>query len=990
MKRKTKNILIGGCITLSLAVVILVTFIIGQNTGQKAVLAEAFVDKVSDQVTDQMDDDVTGQIAEKVLSEKIGDYVSTAMVERAVSENIKDSLPEVTKKELVKQVTKQVTQNVKQTVEKAVAAEGSYSMDSLSEGQRSEVKGMIKSAVKGAVGNTDVSKISNDDVAAIQNTVEKNIQSSLQNTITKYIKGNDVTLSPQTIEQITKQLNVTKTVKDVLKNTDTVVKEKELTKIQNDIIKQVEKNVKTPVKGTDYFTSAEISEIESSSAKKAAESVASDIKGVKDSVNSVNSNINSMQSQITSLSSQIKDSQKESSSNLDNKMATVQQSVTNINEQIKQINQNADDLGGKINVKNAFLRRITAKKGSIDKAEVVDTSDMTIAQFVGVLSGNEKEYTKAINQLSYAVTQIENIIGENFKSLSDECASLSQTIDANGDNITTLQEALNAESQKRESAITDIKGSIADNMSDVQEKLDAYKKASQAYADDQSESNRTALEDAKQALQDSLNVYKGNLDSLSDTVDGLDNATKKKVADINQQIADALDALNAGDSLLDEKITQLSGSTISLTDALQKAIDKEIQDRKDQIDQTKKELGDSINDQIKNVNDKMSKVEAAQKKYTDDASAENKQALAQAKTDLQAAIDQLNQTLSGDISSLDADTQQKITNVKATIKTLDDQLKQDGTDITTLKNGVVGLTTNLSSVTKSIDKEIQDRKDQINQTKKELGDSINDQIKNVNDKMSKVEAAQKKYTDDASAENKQALTQAKTDLHAAIDQLNQTLSGDISSLDADTQQKITNVKATIKTLDDQLKKDGTDITTLKNGVAGLTTNLSNVTKAIDKETTARQNADNAIKKTMGDSSDAVDVKGGTIFAKIFTLWQKITEVSKKVNDTDQWADGIVLANSTGRNSGKTVRYENVTGGTHAGGIRWKIDGNLVGLTNIKSTSNITIQYGASTPDIVCSYEQGSGYLYIYVDADYKAAALARNITIDSIHVESEQ
>lgn len=719
---------------------------------------------------------------------------------------------------------------------------------------------MIKSAVKGAVGNTDVSQLSDDDVAAIQSTVEKNIQSSLQNTITKYIKGNDVTLSPQTIEQITKQLNVTKTVKDVLKNTDTVVKEKELTKIQNDIIKQVEKNVKTPVKGTDYFTSAEISEIESSSAKKAAESVASDIKGVKDSVNSITSNINSMQSQITSLSSQIKDSQKESSSNLDNKMATVQQSVTNINEQIKQINQNADDLGGKINVKNAFLRRITAKKGSIDKAEVVDTSDMTIAQFVGVLSGNEKEYTKAINQLSYAVTQIENIIGENFKSLSDECASLSQTIDANGDKITTLQEALNAESQKRESAITDIKGSIADNMSDVQEKLDAYKKASQAYADDQSESNRTALEDAKQALQDSLNAYKGNLDSLSDTVDGLDNATQKKVADINQQIADALDALNAGDSSLDEKITQLSGSTTSLTDALQKAIDKEIQDRKDQIDQTKKELGDSINDQIKNVNDKMSEVEAAQKKYTDDASAENKQALAQAKIDLQAALDQLNQTLSGDISSLDADTQKKIADVKATIKTLDDQLKQDGTDITTLKKGV----------------------------------------------------------------------------------------------------------------------------------AGLTTNLSDVTKSIKNETTARQNADNAIKMTMGDSSDAADVKGDTIFAKIATLWQKITEVSKKVDDTDQWADNIVLMNSTGSNADKTVRYENVTGGTHAGGIRWKIDGNLVGLTNIKPTSNITIQYGASTPDIVCSYEQGSGYLYIYVDADYKAAALAGNITIDSIHVESEQ
>lgn len=69
MKRKKHGLKLI-CIALSLALVILGTFIIGQNTGQKAVLAEAFVDKVSDQVTGQMDDDVTGQIAEKVLSEK--------------------------------------------------------------------------------------------------------------------------------------------------------------------------------------------------------------------------------------------------------------------------------------------------------------------------------------------------------------------------------------------------------------------------------------------------------------------------------------------------------------------------------------------------------------------------------------------------------------------------------------------------------------------------------------------------------------------------------------------------------------------------------------------------------------------------------------------------------------------------------------------------------------------------------------------------------
>lgn len=856
---RRKRLVIGVFIVLTLSIAFLITFMVGQSTGQKSVLADAFVDKVSDQVTGQMNDDITGQIAEKVISDKVKSCVTDDKIEKAVSNNVSEKIPETTKNEIIKRIKKNVQDSMQDSIDNAVAVQV-LNMDSLSKGQKTEVKDMIATAVDGVVGDTDTKSISDDDVKNIQNTIESNLKGSLETTITKYIKGNDVTLSSQTIEQITKQINITQAVNDAIKNSDTIVKEKEISKIQNEIIKEVEKNVKTPVKGEDYFTDSEVNEIESASAKKAADSVAGDIKSVKDSVNTITNNISSMQSQITNLNSQIKDSQKESGSIINDKISVVQQSVTNINKQIQQINQAADELGGKINIKNSFLRRITAKKGSIDKAEVLDTSDMTIAEFVGVLSGNEKEYTTAINQLSYDVTQIKNLIGENFKSLSDECASLSASIDANGDKVTTLQEALNAESQKRESEITEIKGSIADNMSDVQNKLDAYKKASQAYADDQSETNRTALEDAKQALQDSLNSYKGNLDTLTDTVDGLDNATQKKVEDINKQIADALDALDAGDSSLDEKITQLSGSTVSLTDALQKAIDQEIQDRKDQIDQTKKELGDSINEQIKNVNDKMSEVEAAQKKYTDDASAESKQALAQAKTDLQTALDQLNQTLSGDISSLDTDTQQKISDVKATIKTLDEQLQQDGTDITTLKNGV----------------------------------------------------------------------------------------------------------------------------------AGLTTSLSDVTKSIDDETSERENADNAIKATMGDSSDAADVKGDTIFAKIATLWNKVTAVENKVDATDQWADGIVLANSTGTNSGTTVYYENVTTGTHNGGIRWKIDGNLVGLTNIKSTSNITIQYNASTPDIVCSYEQGAGYLYVYVDKDYKAAALSHDITIDSIHVESEQ
>lgn len=851
MKHKGRGrLLVSGVVILAFAVIILVTFIIGQNTGQKAVLADAFVDKVSSQVSDQMDQDMTSQIAEKAIEKKIEEIVTPEKISEVVSKSVNTDLTDSQADAIAK--------TVQQNVLKSLNVSDYVNMETLSAGQKKQVTQMIKSSINDSVSGKDVNALTQDDVADIQNTITQNLQGSLKTSVLDIIKSNSFTLSDGTIKKIESNLDISGEVKKVLKETNTVVKEKDLVKLQKEIVNTVKESVKTPVKGVDYLTQAEIDYIQNSAAKSATDQVTSQINGVKQNVTQISSNVSIMQSQISALSDQIKNAKADS--NTESQLASIQTSINTVNQQIKTINQNADDLGGKIEVRNSFLRRITAKNGSIDKAEVVDTSNMTIAEFVGVLSGNEKEYTTAINQLSYSVEQIKTLIGENFKTLSDECASLSASIDANGDNITTLTEALAAESQQREEAITNVKGTIESNISDVQKKLDNYKKASQDYADDQSEANRTALADAKQALEDSLNSYKGNLDNLSTQVDGLDNATKSKISNINEQIAAALESIESGDNTLDEKIGQLTESTTSLTDALQKAIEKEASDR----------------------------------------------------------------------------------------ESSDQQVRVD------------------------------------------LGNSINEKINDVNEKMSAVESAQKKYTDDASQKNADALAQAKSDLQEALNSLNDTLSQNISDLDSDTQKKVKDIKDTIARMNTELETNGTDISTLKTGVADLVSDLSDVSSSLEQESTARDNADKAILNNMGDSSDASVVKGDTIFAKIKTLWNKITEVSNKVDSTDQWCDNIVLHNSTGANDGKDVYYEEVNSGTYSGGVRWKVDGNLVGLSNIKETSNINIQYSSSTPDIVCDYEQGVGFFYIYVGADYKDLALTTNITIDMVHVESVQ
>ena len=1471
--KKKKKWIVTAIVTIVFSILFYSAYIYGQTNGQKAVLAEAFVDKVTDKVSDQINDDTALELAQKALGDKLDGYITDENVESIIKENITDFSDDSTRilaKNIRKEILRQVATNVYTT------------QDALSVGQKREVNKIVGEVVKKAVKDVDVREISDEDIEKIQ----KNIESNLKGLVSNIISTSNITLSQDTIDKIEKNINISQIVKEELSNNNTVVKEKDIKAIQNNIIESVKESVKTPKKGSDYFTTDEISTIEESSAQKAANMIGGDLNSIKSSITTITSNVSNIQSQISNLSSDIDKKLKELDSSASGSVKDavsqetaarkeladrIDSNISDINNSITIINSNADALGGKIDIRNSFLRRITSKSGSISKAEIVDTSEMTIAEFVGVLSGNEKEYTTAINQLSYDVTQIKKLIGENFKSLSDECASLSASIDANGDNITTLSEALELESQRRQKAIEGLQTSVSQDMTDVRSKLESYKSASETYAKEQSGENKKALDKAKSELEKTLLNYKGDLNDLSSHVNGIDNATQGKIDNINEQIQAALDSIANGDDTLDEKITSLSGSTSEFITSLQQTIRQETMDRINADIELKEELNKNIQSGIQGVNDAMTALDEAQKAYTDNASAENEKALKEAKEALQNALDSMNQSLSGDIGKLDDATREKIEVVKGNIGDINEKLAADALDIGSLQEGVNGLTENLGTVSSELDSKIAEEKLNrelaIKSLAEQMEEKLNSQISDVNKAMENYNEAQKAYTDNASEENKKALSDAKTELSASISNVQQLLSSDISalsqnskdaidkanqtiasvqkilsgaetdidalqtgvgelqtnltdvntnlsnqiaaetaarnllkdnlnkkiedvesamttldeaqkaytdnasaenekalkaakaalenslntaqesltedindlssdtakkfsavgssiqsiqenlktngddieslqngvdllgtsvdnlsdslnrkindevaarmelsttllskinqvnsdmttlenaqkaytdekskknedalkaaksqlessvssletaldsandsiaSLDSATQEKIKTINGTISTVKSQLEAsigDNTvDITNLKGSVSTLTTNITSVNnsltgkiddeakqrknlettitgklsditdnlipqakqaaldgskKELDKavsalnksidsvqadltaakktqsdfsaatnssiatinkildnikkdaaalttrtgnvesratslesrastletakttltnslnkeisdrtsaitaaisqevkernsaidskvsaeataranadtketndrtaadktlqdniskettdrknadssEATARANADNseakartdadkAINNTIGNASDASGVSGSTIFAKIKTIWTKITELvtkqtnlEKKVNDMNQWCTNIVLKKTTGTNSGKNVYYENVTTGTHKGGIRWKIDGNLVGLTNIKSTSNITIQYNASTPDIVCSYEQGAGYLYVYVDADYKAAALAGNITIDSIQVESEQ
>lgn len=967
-KRAIKCAVVAG-----LAIVLVGAYAFGRNSGQNVVMADSFIDKVAGTATNKIDDALTDEIAQKVVEEQIKGIVTKDFVSQAIKEQLGDSVPAAVQD----QMTELITEAVNSKVTEVLSSQQNF----LSDGQREEVQTMISTAIKEKLGNKDVSSITQEDLDALKAEIENGMNDSIK----QLLSSSTIQFSPQTLELLKKQLNLTDVVNNALDSSSTVLKQSDMQTIKDSIVQQLQTSVKTPVKGKDYLTSAEVMTIEKNAADKATASITGDITGVQSSltsltgsVNSVKQNVDNLTEQMNALNNKQSDSLNQANNDLSNKIdankdatnktiadnkaaankadaelsskidankdetdkaisdnkaasdkadaemsseiaankdatdkaiadltAKTNASVNNINENITtiysgidQINQNAADLAGQVCIKNSFLRRITAKRGSIDRAEVVDTSNMTIAQFVGVLSANEVEYTTAINQLAYSLSQVQAIIGENFTYLSEKCASLKGLLDLNKDGIATFQDALLQESKNRQQAIQDATTPIYGDISDIRQKLNEYENAATNYTNSQTEENKKALEDAQAALEETLNRYKGELDTLSGTVDGLDSDTKDKITDLSDLIDQAKSALSDSDLALDEKIGNLNTTISQMTDKtnllvtnLKNAINAEIQAREEAIEKTQEELNGTISETRNSLND----------------------------------------SISG--------------------------------------------------------------------AKRELSSTIVQEIKTVNDKLEQYNEAQTEYTKEKTKENADALATAKEELLQANTNLKTELRKSITDLDNQTKQQINSITETIGDLSatDGSLPDGPDIST----------KLKNLYDKLKQEAETREKNDEAeaskisseILGATKDLGNKINTNSSSIASNRSDLdyvTERVKNLENSAKRKDQWATGIVLSTemasvlstetaSSDKIVGRTVDDENQ-------GITWRIDESNVGITNFSDTCDITIQYASGTPDIVCSYVQGNeygGYLDVSVSKDFYSLC-SGDITIQSIHVESAQ
>lgn len=803
-----------------LALVLVCTFTIGRTTGQKSVLADTFIDNVSAKTISEMEDELAAGISQVMIREAVETQLSSEAIKEMIRQNIGNAITE----EQLNTITETVLSEISSSVVKTVP------QDYLTDNQRAEVKKMISEAVTENLGDADVDSITEEDIKSVKEQIYESLKGTVSSMIQENIKNYSYTLSESDIENITNKINVEDVVKKVVEE-ETVVSEADLSKLQQDITANIKDSIRTPVAGVDYLTASEVTAIEDSAAKKASQTVSTELTGVKNNLNTVQTSVSSMNSQISTLSAKVQSLENAGGNSVsDQDVQDLKNAVATINRNISDINTAAGALAGKVDITNGYLRRITANNGSIDEAEVVDTSGMSIAEFVNVLAGNDIEYTTAINQLYSYVTQLQTLVGGNYTTLSNDVASLQAGLATASGTITTLTQAITDEENARINAINTLSSTLGHDINDVNTALEEYKSVvSNTYA------TPAEIEEAKQNLQASITSLDSTITANKSVIDQLDTDTKASVSAIQSSIA----SMNA-----------TLGSNA------------------DDIGALETEVG--------NINSNVGTVQTSLAAET-------------------SAREQADNTLDGKITAVN----QALDAYKATVANT--------------------------------------------------------------------------YATPAE------IAAAKSELETAVGEL-ETALGTVESTAGTNSTNITAAQQAITTIQQTLASDESDIDSLQAAANDLNTAVSGLEgqlNALSESISGGTGDDEQLEQ------DAGSVDGSTILAKIGSLWNKLTALETKVNNTDTWATSVVLKNTTGTNSGKNVYYqENGTG------IVYTLEGDQLNL-NFKANSNVTLQYNASTPDIVVTYEQGEGYLKIFVDSEYKATAIAQDITIDSIHCESE-
>ncbi|RAN65637.1 hypothetical protein, partial [Dolosigranulum pigrum] len=509
-----------------------------------------------------------------------------------------------------------------------------------------------------------------------------------------------------------------------------------------------------------------------------------------------------------------------------------------------------------------------------------DEQKVELEQKLGTLQANIEAEKARIDDLAQRVSQNETDIEgiqENLDNLNEQAADLEQSIKVVETNVSELDKALVTEINDRKQAVEEIKTEIKS----VEDKL-------QNASDEQ----KVEFEQKLGTLQANIEVEKARIDDLAQRV-----GTNEE--NINQLAKTSVGLINEA-----EKLNNLINDLEIKASDLDTSIRKEIEDRKQAIENVKSQLEDAKQELENNANANKQELEEKLNNLSNELNTEkdklndltgrvgineeNINQLAKTSIGLINEAEKLNNLINDleiKASDLDASIQKEIEDRKQAIENVKSQLEERLTNEVNRLDGridkeieerikdVNGLQTTIDTLTEQQDKlsdelnqHIQDTQTELNQLKDKLSSvetMTKDELANVNNRIDELT----RY-----------VVELEDEVHAQLEIIGSVLNTHTEQI-AQNEQDLRNVEKEIESLKETDKQLDEKINSVRETLRRVRRELSGRQDELEKEL-ARQD-----KLNQQQNNAITDLSG-----KTNELQNKVTDLEKEIERLAQSAE----------------------------------------------------------------------------------------------------
>ncbi len=490
-----------------------------------------------EQISDEVGDSVLDTLSTDVLADLVSNSVAQELTKEKIYKVISDKNVDVVAigEDDLNAVVKKLFQDT-----------GISGSSVFTEEQKKYIRLAVARAVQESMAGINVAQPFSVEE---KNRLAQQLRQELSDMLRSQIQNSSYRLTDQELERIKQALHLESMVTGKV---DSITRQ-QIEKLQTNVVNQVQKSVKTPVKGVDYLTTAEVKAIQDTVLKKANQEAIKQVGQLTAKISEIKSSVSTLTQQVKELKGLDHDKSAD--------IAKIQQSITQINHSVQEIYTVTGKLSGDIAVSGSSLEKVTGS-GSEVQASKMPVSNMTIAEFVDVLAGNDRVYTGAVQELDKIVKQLKDDNDKQDTEFDQSLKQLEGSLDENGKEMEDVKTKLEQSDQQLKDQMDqqseEHKQQLSQQAKEQQENLDKQAKQQQENLDKQAKEQQENLD--KQAKQQQENLdqqakeQQEGLTAEQKAREDADSSLQSQIDDTNALIGDKEDASKAEGETIFQKI----------------------------------------------------------------------------------------------------------------------------------------------------------------------------------------------------------------------------------------------------------------------------------------------------------------------------------------------------------------------------------------------------------------------------------------------------